>query len=349
MHLVLLYTACRSLKIAYPTNRTEWGEVAFLSRTQIPSSSNAAHPPVNCAAKGDVQTSSSLTPTRIPIACYGIGTVLALASCALREAFETCSGGTPVLQNDAGRCEWFTNDKTRGCTTMFDCYLPPVSEIMDAPYLQGKITTLEKHAKLTQRMIDGHHSPPAGENCLAVHVRRGDACNVPGRGCRSNDEYKDAVSKILRNLTNDAKDSRSSPYVYVMTDDATFPFAQWNLSFPVQHIDFDRSNLSTRILGKSENKSDYLEDRPEARNRRNELGTTAARDVFRDIDRARRCKAFVGTFAAALSQIVFLLMNADRGYQPQYSSMDGNSMESAVGRCNLHDNQLATCKDCRTT
>lgn len=284
-------------------------------------------PSGNDASAGDPMSSdydeaeshSHPEPLKLPAPCYGMGTNLFRLRAAIRKAIVTCAGAEPILdETEQEGCSWTKNDKTMNCTTVFGCYLPPLTSIVDDAGLRShfkddRSSTIEDWAALARRMYDGHSAPPAPADCVAVHVRRGDICNQGNhrrgliRLCPSNDEYKKAVSKLLEEIHG--KTTSNESYVYVMTDDAKFPFDEWKQSFRVEFLDMQRSQYNSREFS-------------HVRDSKGLLGTHEVANVLQDLQNARRCKAFVGSFSAGLSREAYLLMMADRGYRAPYVSLD---------------------------
>ena len=92
--------------------------------------------------------SHSREPLALPAQCFGIGVNLNRARWAIRRVFIECEGKQPMLARaeETGSwwksrkkeelrkksgCSWWKNDHTKNCTSLFDCYLPPLTEVVD--------------------------------------------------------------------------------------------------------------------------------------------------------------------------------------------------------------------------
>ena len=72
-------------------------------------------------------------------------------------------------------------------------------------------------------------APPlsSSEHCIAVHVRRGDACINPDRRCHDYDEYEAGAGRIQR--------AYGLHRLYVLSDADDVPLARWGRRFTVEH------------------------------------------------------------------------------------------------------------------
>merc|ERR1711871_653237 len=114
-----------------------------------------------------------------------------------------------AVAESPGACAWFKADKTRQCETLLGCYIPALGPSSDAghsttPCGQGNTSwfkdrwgglvhfaaTLGYLLRGTWEASDSALAHPnvsmaaeTASDCIAVHVRRGDACLNPDRRC----------------------------------------------------------------------------------------------------------------------------------------------------------------------
>ena len=267
------------------------------------------------------------------VRCVGLGSLLSSVACA--------SVHRGSIRIEAG-CGWFSADTSRQCTTLFNCYLP---EYPDSA-VRVRNATFEDVAKRTKLLFDGtvrsRTNPP--RPCVAVHVRRGDACLNPDRGCASYDSYLHAIESQMSAFfpaSGQMNWQKEEPFVYVMTDAHDFPFANWSRYFPLRYQTVDREGF--RVEGASS--SSRPRSGPAARtdrhhrirlepnrssfpeNRLAELGERPVAEVLHDIEQARRCSSFVGAFSSGLARVVYALMSADQGRRAPFIDVEGGCIE----------------------
>lgn len=166
--------------------------------------------------------------------------------------------------------------------------------------------------------ITGISGAAAANNsgCLALHVRRGDACINDDRRCNSYQEYWDAVSTLqtLYDIT----------CIVVLTDADDFPWDHYTSHFDQVHsISTDRSQFNVNHLkGK-----DFEAYAPENRGL---VNVTAP--FFEDLALSSRCRFLVGGTTSAVSRILLSTMTAVHGSIPPYVLLQGcphNTKEEA--------------------
>jgi len=245
--------------------------------------------------KGTDDSDACWAPRPIPYSksrCNGLGTTIVGQVCNLARRNQLA---------DLSECRWFAADRTKACKGLVDCYLPPICPRRPKPKTDRR--SLAWHARSARRLFDGRNGrPPPEEPCVAVHVRRGDACGT--RGCFSDDAYLAAATRLMRKT--------NASYAYLMTDDAKLPFAVWRAALgDVRYQSLNRSVFATPAAGPDELDHKWF---PEHKLDRDiaSLGASPVDDVLADLTAARRCRAIVGTMRAALTRLAYALMLADR-------------------------------------
>jgi hypothetical protein len=145
--------------------------------------------------------------------------------------------------------------------------------------------------------------------CLALHVRRGDACANPERYCFGYEQYFRAAL--------DLKKVHSLEALVLLTDAHDFPFEIFNASFEVTASTEDKRKYDVSHLLNSTEEYAYF---PE--NREHELFNSTSQ-VFQDIALGSSCDAFVGTFTASLSKLVYSLIVVRHAYVSPFISLQG--------------------------
>tara|TARA_B100000683_G_scaffold139022_1_gene135443 strand:- start:2323 stop:3138 length:816 start_codon:yes stop_codon:yes gene_type:complete len=241
--------------------------------------------------------------------CYGLGTVLMMAACRLRE------GGVPSFAH-CGSLNWFAADKTRACNDLFGCYVP-APNVTDAR-LRGVLpgnhskdrNSVAWTASAARLMLDGAAPAPAAEPCVAVHVRRGDACANRDRRCFSDEEYARAARELL---------TRGDEYVLIVGDD--------DVAHLTTLFDVEVRSRARRVLPRADARNLTID---KMRSRKilieqniGRLGDDPVATLLADVRDARRCRAIVGSFKAGVTKLIYSLMTADRGKAPPYRALDG--------------------------
>lgn len=156
----------------------------------------------------------------------------------------------------------------------------------------------------------------ASTDCIAVHVRRGDACLNPDRRCHPYPEYLEATGRLQRAL--------GLSRIYVLSDADDLPLDEWRTRFTVEHQSaMNRSLYRPQPLARQDVGRVDSRTFPEHRVARGELGSLPVEEVLTDLRRAARCRAFVGTLSAGISKIIFALMLAVNGQIPPFVSLGG--------------------------
>ena len=120
------------------------------------------------------------------------------------------SGGEIFRSIDSFSCGWFENDKTKLCNTMFgDCYFPALTwgratnhneTCFDINWFQQKyrhLASLSVHFSWMSGDIVAETEP-----CVALHIRRGDACINTDQRCFDYDDYWRATKFLATNMQN---------------------------------------------------------------------------------------------------------------------------------------------------
>jgi hypothetical protein len=230
-----------------------------------------------------------------------------MAACRLRE------GGVPHFSH-CGALNWFAHDHTRSCADLFGCYLPEP----DPLWLQQQRATRNlTTVRAVQRMLDGENEPPTALPCVAVHVRRGDACLNRDRRCFPDTKYFEAIRTL----------ARPGDDIFLLTDSHSIDRSEWerNLSMRVRWNELNRSNFfreaanATLTVDAMRRKGLLVEQTLP------KLGGHMVAELLSDVHEGRRCRAFVGTFRAGISRLVFAAMTADRAPAPvPHVSLDGS-------------------------
>ena len=243
--------------------------------------------------------------------CYGLGSVLMMSACRLRE------GGVAHFSH-CRKLNWFAADKTRQCADLFDCYAP-MPNVHEArrlgilPNLTTRHNTLHWTASAARYMLDGGTPPPPPEPCVAVHVRRGDACANQERRCFSDEAYVQAIKKVL--VLTDA-------YVLVIGDD-NFGNLTSVLDVPVRSLVVRSPVVAARNMSINAMRARKLL----VEQNMDKLGDNLVARLLSDVQQARRCRALVGSFRAGITKLVYSLMTADRGAAPPHHALDGHPNE----------------------
>jgi hypothetical protein len=259
--------------------------------------------------------------------CYGLGGTL---SSVARYILRWIQMNQVLHRLDVFTCTWFQNDKTKTCTTMFgDCYFPAVETYVQIgndtncesfgwffskygeyalyavimSWMFGGLTLLDTHNNASAPLVE----PP--EPCIAIHVRRGDACIMKDRKCLEYDAYLQVVQLFVDRYPHLNR-------LVVLTDAHDFPLERFqaiipNISYATQ---YNRSRYNVEHL---RNES-YAVTAPEHRNMEN-----ATSELLSELAEGSQCTALIGTFSAAVSKILFNLMLIRQGRVPLHYSLHG--------------------------
>jgi hypothetical protein len=264
----------------------------------------------------DGNSSCHRTPVRKAVKkCYGLGGTISNFNRVLLRRFKMHQTLNRV---DLYRCFWFINDKTKPCDTLFDCYLPSLSNrypnrngtCLDLTWFIKRHGDSAFHAVIALWMFGKEEfldTPP--EPCIALHIRRGDACIMADRKCFPYEDYFKAVKLLVdRHVFLNR--------LVVLTDADDFPLAKFQSLIP--NVTYTQSYNRTRYNVNHLRQASYEVTAPEYRNMEN-----ATSEFFSEIEQGWQCSALVGTFSAAVSKILFNLMLARQGRMPLHYSLDG--------------------------
>lgn len=267
---------------------------------------------------------SSSKCKRVPIlpgmqtVCYGIGTTVNRMN---RQILKKNTMRGEVLQDiDQFSCKWFREDTTKKCTTMFgDCYFPALhwndtssrrasTECHDInwfghKYGDGGLTA----GHLSWFMTD--EGPAEPENCIALHIRRGDTCVNPSRVCLPFDQYY-RPTEIFTHRYPELK------RIVVLTDDGAFPKETFEKLVP--HVEYNNGVDRTKYNVDHLANGSWLDWSPEYRKMEN-----SASEVFQEVAAASKCKVLVGTLTAGISKWIYLNMMTRQGRIPMLYSLNG--------------------------
>ena len=270
--------------------------------------------------------------------CAGIGANVIWGSDCISENLKR---GISIYMNESN-CDWGKHDLTKECDTYFNCYL--LGEIKWEPkkydhticstnttWFAVKYGDLMHYAVILTyiwngyTLYDNHGIFKLDKNdCICVHIRRGDSCYHPLRQCWNFTDYIDGAIQMrkLYNINN----------IKLLTDAYDVDviinlFKKHNFNIIYTNDKLNRTNLNTQEI-------------PE--NRKNELGTAPIKEYFDDINNGMECKLFIGTFSSSMTKILFSLMIIKHQYIPPYYSPDGCAGDSSnVGRngpCKITNN-----------
>ena len=183
------------------------------------------------------------------------------------------------------------------------------------------------YAATFQRVIGDEY---AGKLAVAVHIRRGDACNrwaEPGDGdyadkrpCFRTQHYVDAVVALAERYDKDvaafvASDSEEAVEEFV----SLVPTGRVSVFVQV----FDRVRATGKDLPNLGRDTDYTTNFIEARNQRGELDRALTyASIVADLEVLGSCDAIVGTAASWVSRLIFLLIVGNTGRTPPHVFLD---------------------------
>ena len=270
--------------------------------------------------------------------CAGIGANIIYGSHCIHENIKE---GISTSMNESN-CDWGKHDLTKKCDTFFNCYL--IGEIKWEPkkynddsicdtntaWFVDKYSDLIHHAALLTYFWNGytlydnhgifklHHN-----DCICVHIRRGDACYTKLRDCYPIKTYIDAAI-LMRFLykVNNIKLLTDAHDVDVIID----MFKKHNFNIIYTNDKLNRTNLNTQEI-------------PE--NRKNELGASPIKEYIDDINNGVQCKLLIGTFSSSMTKLLFSLMMIKHQYIPPFYSPDGCASDAYAvtihGPCAITD------------
>jgi hypothetical protein len=277
-------------------------------------------------------------------ACFGLGTQVGRFN---RKMLRRVKQGRQVFHDiDSFTCGWFERDRTKECNTMFgDCYFPALTtrgrratqketggngtaDAANEKTCHGIQWFGRKHGEealyaahfswlMGDIVPDEQQAVPPPEPCIALHIRRGDACINADRQCFSYDTYYRAVQFMVHRYPQLQR-------LVVLTDGDDFPLEQFRIL--VSTIDYpttvNRSKYNVLHL-----RNESIEHwAPEHRNLDN-----ATSELLDEVARASQCTALVGTFTAGISKWIWLLHMTRQAKVPLFYSLQGctkNAWES---------------------
>uniref|UniRef100_A0A7S3LLF9 GT23 domain-containing protein n=2 Tax=Aplanochytrium stocchinoi TaxID=215587 RepID=A0A7S3LLF9_9STRA len=155
--------------------------------------------------------------------------------------------------------------------------------------------------------------------CIGMHIRHGDTCINPDRGCRKLREYMRAA-KMLKYKYNVSK-------IYLATDD---PHVESALHKPKKYIYTYRRHFPAIVMQNISRRafdfSNYsmLKDVDTAtypENRVKHLGSRPVTEFLVDIHMLRSCDYFVGTISSGIGRVVLALISSRLGRIPPFISL----------------------------
>jgi hypothetical protein len=209
-------------------------------------------------------------------------------------------------------CEWAKVDETKQCASLFGCYLPSLDyssldcdDKFSTAWFEEKWSKLVHFAATTDFLLHGQTSVPTPEplntnDCIAMQVRRGDACYNKDRHCHEYQEYLNAALEL--------SDLYGMSRLYLLTDATDFPSAL-----------FEEHGYT--IINEVRNNTKYNTSAfPE--HHQKDLGN-ALSEVLEDIQGSRQCRALVGQFSSSVTKLLFSSMITGHGMIPPFISLGG--------------------------
>jgi hypothetical protein len=251
--------------------------------------------------------------------CWGLGSTIIYMNMVLKGAM--AKEQIVVDDIDNFTCGWFQRDKTQKCDSMFgNCYFPALRNRRPAArrgrghacfdikwFIEKWDEDLYAFAHLDWMLAMPRERT---SSCMALHIRRGDACHFPTRECVDYDRYEMAVKTIVRR-TNNWFDHR----LVIMSDGDDVPVIKFQRIFRdvVFQKDIDRKKYKVdHLLNLKSSKGRFSENRI--------LGN-ATSEVINDLAAAVQCESMVGTFTASLSKVIFSLIMVRTGRVPPFYSL----------------------------
>jgi len=250
--------------------------------------------------------------------CYGLGTTVGRMN---HYVLTNMMQGNVLRDLDEFTCHWFQQDNTKICSTMFgDCYFAALSAkrsdhgtavptCHDMGWFGDKYGDGGLHAGHLSWLLSDAAPPPEPESCVALHIRRGDACINQRRGCFEYKTYYRAAEIFFRRYPELNR-------LVVLTDDDTFPVDTFqtlvkNITYSDQ---VDRNKYNVQSLA---NRS-FEEWAPEFRSLNN-----SASELFAEVSEAVQCQVLVGTLTSGISKWIYLAMMTRQGRLPMFYSLQG--------------------------
>jgi hypothetical protein len=166
-----------------------------------------------------------------------------------------------------------------------------------------------------------HHGAGAAGECLALHIRRGDACATPWRQCPPLDDYLAAARGLARRhglttLFVATEDSEVLEQLQASTAAQREPWAR------VLWQEYDRRPTGSLSTRKSNSTRFWVEQRLRwARRHERPLGQRPVLEFLLDLEAASHCRALVGTMDSHGSQLMILRMAMRLGASPPFVSL----------------------------
>lgn len=252
-----------------------------------------------------------VTPQSVQMPCYGVGSSLIDIIGNVSEAHLNGRRAS-IIGNTKKKCKWALADKTKKCSSLFGCYLPSLAyssldcqDKFSTAWFEEKWSKLIHFAATTQFLLHSKTSVPSPElfkrdDCIAMQIRRGDACYNQDRHCHNYQEYLDAALKL--------SDLYGMSRLYLLTDAMDFPSALFQKhGFTV--INEIRNNTKY-------NTSTFPEQHQQG------LGN-ALSEVLEDILGSQQCRALVGQFSSSVTKLAFSSMITAHGMIPPFVSLGG--------------------------
>jgi hypothetical protein len=248
--------------------------------------------------------------------CFGLGTSLTKLNKAM---MSVVLNGYYFHDIDELTCDWFKRDKTKSCNTMFgDCYFPALMSktVINQNQSCNNVNWFMKKYKYQgfwvahfSWMMSQHSILSKTQPCIALHIRRGDACINVDRKCFDYDDYWRATKFLVDRFPELQR-------IVVVTDADDFPLTKFeSLVAEVSFAkDVDRSKYNVHSL---RNLSIQLWS-PEFRDLQN-----ATSELITEVNEASDCTALVGTLTAGVSKWILLNMMARQGKIPLFYSLEG--------------------------
>ena len=231
--------------------------------------------------------------------------------------------GWQFLPSDCGDEGWF---RAAACPTKM-----PLPQDWQPPLLWWTAAAVRTRLKLlgpcARRKRDAlleTRGTASSSTCVAVHIRRGDACQVFGgdrvqdrRRCFPTHAYVEAARRLLNKYGHKtirvASDSpvAISEFASMMGGDVA-----------VEALNFDRGAVggpenATLGLGFAAAQSKFIERRPDKPD-----AALALTSFLADLEHLAACDAFVGTWEATLSRLAILNLAARAGALPPFIWLD---------------------------
>jgi len=249
--------------------------------------------------------------------CYGIGTMLIHGIIIKSDHFR--EGRATWFMEE---CDWPKFDKTKKCQTLFGCYLPKweytpnefSAEIcpITTQWFSDKWGHFMHYASTFNYVYNG---PIIKENkdfmitnndCMVVHIRRGDACYDKFRNCHSYDEYLQGmlIMKKLYNVNRAVliSDAHDLDIGIKLFNDNGF------------NVEYNK-NINRTLFNVNEYPEFHKQD----------FGDAPIKEYMDDINSGYVCKILVGSFSSAMTKILFTMMVFHNQYYVPFYSVGGTA------------------------